>query len=103
MDVDHKTSTGYHGSGTALGADLMLEMPGDGSVKLMRYNGNGEDWKWTTLEAHVTLTQPEPGMNRVEFDATPLGSATSIKVQFRSLDKDWNPVSASRVFDWIPK
>jgi hypothetical protein len=81
----------------------MLEMPGDGSVKLMRYNGNGEDWKWTTLEAHVTLTQPEPGMNRVEFDATPLGSATSIKVQFRSLDKDWNPVSASRVFDWIPK
>ena len=103
MDVDHKASTGYHGSGTALSADLMLEMPGDGSAKLMRYNGNGEDWKWTTLEAHVTLTQPEPGMNRVEFDATPLGSLTTIKIQFRSLDNDWNPVSASKVLDWIPK
>jgi hypothetical protein len=103
LDVDQKTSTGYHGFGAALGADLMLEMPGDGSVKLMRYNGNGEDWKWITLEAHVTLTQPQPGLNRVEFDATPLGSAATIKIQFRSLDQDWNAVSASKVFDWIPK
>jgi Spherulation-specific family 4 len=103
LDVDKKASTGYCGRGTALGADLMLEMPGDGSVKLNRYNGTGEDWQWTAVEAHVTLTQPQPGTNRIEFDATPLGSATTVKIQFLSLDVDWNAVWASKVFDWNPQ
>ena len=103
LDVDQRTATGYHGLGTSLGADLMLELPGDGSVTLMYYTGSGEDWKWSQLEAHVTLTQPQPGMNRVEFDANALGSATAVKIQFRSLNKDWKAVSASKVFNWIPK
>ena len=102
LDVDQKTSTGYHGYGTSLGADLMLELPGDGSVNLMHYEGNGEDWTWKPVAAHVVLTQPEPGKFRVDFDATPLGSAKTVKIQFRALDKDWNVVSASKVFDWNP-
>jgi hypothetical protein len=55
------------------------------------------------VEAHVTLTQPQPGTNRIEFDATPLGSATTVKIQFLSLDVDWNAVWASKVFDWNPQ
>jgi len=55
LDVDKTTSTGYRSPGTTLGADLMLEMPGDGTAKMMRYNGSGDDWKWTPVEAHVAL------------------------------------------------
>ena len=80
----------------------MLELPGDGSVNLMRYVGSGEDWNWKTVDAHVKLTQPETGTSRAEFDSAPLGSATTIKIQFRSLDKDWNVTSASKVFNWSP-
>jgi len=40
---------------------------------------------------------------RVEFDAKPLDSATTLNLQFRSLDKDWNPVSASKILKWTPE
>ena len=100
--MDQKTSTGYHGDARSLAADLILELPGNGSVNLNRYEGNGEDWKWKAVEAHVKLTQLQPGTFRVDFDATPLGSATTAKIQFRSLDKDWNVISASKIFKWSP-
>jgi hypothetical protein len=102
LDVDEKSKTGYCGSNANLGADLMLEMPGDGSVTLMRYTGNGDDWKWTPVEAHALLSSPVPETDRIEFDAAPLGSATKIAIQFRSLDKGWQPVSASKIFQWHP-
>jgi len=80
----------------------MLEFRGDGTVHLMRYAGNGQDWKWNIEDATPVLSQPQPGTNRVEFDAAPLGSAPTIKIQFRLLDKDWKAVSASKVLDWKP-
>jgi hypothetical protein len=72
----------FIGAGTDLPADLMFEMPGDGSVELKRYEGSGEDWTWTTVEAHPVLSQPQPGATRIEFDADPLGSATSVRIRF---------------------
>jgi Spherulation-specific family 4 len=92
----------FIGAGTDLPADLMFEMPADGSVELKRYEGSGEDWTWTTVEAHPALSHPQPGTTRIEFDADPLGSATSIRIRFRLLDKDWNPTTASKVFTWRP-
>jgi hypothetical protein len=92
----------FIGTGTDLRADLLLEIPGDGTVELKRYAGSGEDWTWTAVEAHPVLSQPQPGTTRIEFDADPLGSATSVRIRFRLLEQDWNPTSASKVLTWRP-
>jgi hypothetical protein len=93
----------YRASGVGMPFDLLLQMPGDGSVQLLRYSGDGDDWQWTEVQAHAVLSQPQPGTTRVEFDADPLGSATSFHIQFRLLDKDWNARSQSKVFVWKPR
>jgi hypothetical protein len=100
MDIDQKASTGYHGADISIGADLVIEVPGDGSVNVMRYSGTGTDWKWTSFNAHAKLITPEPEVNIVQFDAAPLGSAKVVKVQFRTLDSSWNPVFTSGVVKW---
>lgn len=100
LDVDQKRSTGYHGPELSIGADVVIEVPGDGSVNVMSYAGAGTDWKWTPAAAHAVLTSPEPGVNIVEFDATPLGNANTAKVQFRRLGDDWSPVFTSDVVRW---
>jgi hypothetical protein len=92
----------YIGAGTDLPADLLLELPGDGSVALKRYAGSGEDWNWVDVDAHPAVSQPQPGTTRVEFDAVSLGSATSVRIRFQLLDKDWNATTASKVFSWKP-
>jgi len=102
MDSGQKGANRYRGVGSGLEADLMLEIPGDGSVRLMRYAGSGQDWKWNVQDANPVLSQPQPGTNRVELDAVPLGTAPDIKIQFRLLDKDWNAMSASKILDWKP-
>ncbi|MGD0892973.1 MAG: spherulation-specific family 4 protein [Terracidiphilus sp.] len=102
MDSGQKGGARYRGATPDLAADLMLEVPGDGSVRLMRYAGNGQDWKWNVEAANPFLSQPQPGTNRIEFDAAPLGSAENVKIQFRLLDKDWNAISASKVLNWKP-
>jgi hypothetical protein len=102
MDSDRKNGARYRGATPDMAADLMLEFPGDGSVRLMRYAGSGQDWKWNVEDANPALSQPQPGTNRVEFNAAPLGSASNIRIQFRLLDKDWKAVSASKVLNWKP-
>lgn len=102
IDSGQKTGARFRGASSDLAADLMLQMPGDGSAQLMRYAGSGEDWKWNVVEAHPVYSQPDQGTNRVEFDAFPLASSSAAKIQFRFLNKDWNPVSASRVLPWRP-
>ncbi len=100
LDIDQKRSTGYHGPELNIGADVVIEVPGDGSANVMSYAGTGTDWKWTPIAAHAILNSPEPGVNIVEFDATPLGSANLVKVQFRRLADDWSPVFTSDVVRW---
>lgn len=92
----------FSGAGTDLSPDLVIEVPGDGSVQLMRYAGSGDDWLWKPLNAHPVLSQPQPGTFRVAFDADSLGPATDFKIRFRILDHDWNPVSVSKVMTWKP-
>jgi hypothetical protein len=85
-----------------LQADLMLQMPGDGSAQLLRYSGGGDDWHWTPLPAHAVLSHPQPGVTHVAFDADSLHAAPSVKIQFRLLNKAWNATSESKVFTWNP-
>ena len=70
MDTGQKISTRYHGGDISIDADLVIEVPGDGSVNIMKYSGSGTDWKWTPFNAHAKLLTPEPGVNIVQFDAT---------------------------------
>lgn len=100
IDIDQKRSTGYHGPELSIGADVVIEVPGNGSVNIMSYAGTGTDWKWVPTAAQAVLTSPEPGVNIVEFDVTPLGGANTVKVQFRHLADDWSPVFTSDVVRW---
>jgi hypothetical protein len=102
IDTGQKGSARFRGTAPYLASDLLLQMPGDGSVQLMRYAGSGADWKWNVIEAHAVLQQPDQDTYRVEFDARLFASLLSAKIQFRFLDKDWNATTASKVLSWHP-
>lgn len=102
IDLNGKEKLVYEGANPQMKASLLLSLPGDGTVSLMKYQGMGDDWKWTPVAAHAVLSHPAPGIDRVEFDYLPLGSSTRLAVVFQSLDKDWKVVSASKVLPWRP-
>lgn len=91
----------FHGATPNLMADFMLQIV-DGSAQVMRYTGSGDDWKWSILDVHPAVSHPDPTSSRVEFDAGPLASAKNARIVFRFLDKDWNPISVSKVLTWMP-
>lgn len=102
IDSGQKSGARYRGVTPDLAADLMLQIPGDGSVQMMRYAGSGVDWEWKAIEVHAVLTQTSQGSNRVEFDAGPLAPPSAAKIAFRFLDKSWNATSSSKVLSWRP-
>ena len=103
IDLNGKEKRVYQGANPQMSASLLLMLPGDGGVSLMQYQGTGADWQWTPVDAHPVLTHPSPGVDRVDFDYTPLGPSTKTTVLFQSLDKDWKTVIASKVLPWHPE
>ncbi|MGA7158527.1 MAG: hypothetical protein WBY53_16900 [Acidobacteriaceae bacterium] len=102
IDVNGKEKLVYKGANPEMNASLLISLPGDGTVSVMRYEGMGDDWKWTSVDAHAVLSHPSPGIDRVDFDFAPVGSGARQAVLFQSLDKDWKVVAASKVLPWHP-
>lgn len=102
IDLNTRGQSVYRGANSDIAATLLVQLPGDGSVELLEYAGSGDDWKWTPVEAHAVLSHPSPGLDRVDFDYLPLAPNKKLTVQFRSLGKDWQVVSASKVLPWQP-
>jgi hypothetical protein len=103
IDLNGKEKRVYQGANPQLGASLLIQLSGDGGVSLMRYQGTGADWQWTPVEAHAVLTHPTPGVDKVEFDVTPLGPNPKPSVLFQSLDNDWKMISVSKILPWKPE
>ena len=101
-DLRTKGQSTYRGIADGFVPTFMVQLPGDGSVDLLEYQGSGDDWKWTSVPSHIALTHPSTNVNRVEFDYAPLSPGKDLAVVFRSLDEDWKPVASSKVLPWHP-
>lgn len=86
LDTDRNGSTGYHGSGLAIGADYLIEAAAGGSVRLLRYAGTGADWEWQEVPAHARILFLDAGVNLIELDKNALGQTHALDYQIRSLD-----------------
>lgn len=103
IDLNGKEKRVYQGANPQMGATLLLQLPGGEGVSLMRYQGTGADWQWTPVDAHVVLTHPSPGVDRVDFDATVLGPNPKPNLLFQSLDNDWKAIMSSKILPWKPE
>jgi hypothetical protein len=102
IDLRAKGQSTYRGITEGFAPTFMIQLPGDGSVDLLEYQGSGDDWTWVPVHAHIALMHPSPGLDRVEFDSAPLSSGKNFSVLFRSLDDGWQPVASSKVLPWHP-
>jgi hypothetical protein len=102
IDLRAKGQSTYRGITEGFAPTFMIQLPGDGSVDLLEYQGNGDDWTWVPVRAHIALTHPSPGLDRVEFDSASLSPGKNFSVLFRSLDDGWQPVASSKVLPWHP-
>ena len=102
IDFHAKGQSTYRGITDGFAPSLMVQLAGNGSVDLLEYQGSGEDWKWVPLPAHITLTHPQPGTDRVEFDTRALAPGKKFSVVFRSLNDEWTAVASSKVLPWSP-
>jgi hypothetical protein len=102
IDLHAKGQATYRGITEGFAPTLMVQLPGDGSVDLLQYQGSGDDWKWVPMPAHIALTHPDPGTSRVEFDTKALAPGKKFSVIFRSLNEQWTAVASSKVLPWTP-
>ena len=102
IDLHAKGQSTYRGISNGFAPSLMVQLPGDGTVDLLAYEGSGDDWKWVPLASHIALTHPQPGTDRVEFDARALAPGQKFSVLFRSLNDEWTAVASSKVLPWSP-
>jgi hypothetical protein len=102
IDLHTKGQSTYRGITAGFAPTFMIQLPGDGSVDLLEYQGSGDDWKWVPVPAHIALTHPSPGLDRVDFEVAPLNPGKNFSVVFRSLDDAWNPVASSKALPWHP-
>ena len=102
IDLHAKGQSTYKGLTEGFLPTFMIQLPGDGSVDLLEYQGSGDDWSWVSAHAHVVLTHPSPGVDRVEFDRSVLDAGKNFSVLFRSLDDAWEPVASSKPLPWRP-
>jgi len=102
VDLHAKGESTYKGLTEGFVPTFMIQLPGDGSADLLEYQGSGDDWTWKSVPAHIALTHPSLGLDRVEFDSLPLSPGKNFSVLFRSLDDGWQPVASSKVLPWHP-
>jgi hypothetical protein len=102
IDLNAKGQSTYHGINSDFEPTLMVQLPGDGSVDLLEYKGSGDDWNWVPVHAHIKLTHPAAGVDRVDFDYAPLQPSHKLTVMFRSLNDAWEPVASSKALPWKP-
>ncbi|MDE1156096.1 MAG: hypothetical protein PW735_10245 [Acidobacteriaceae bacterium] len=102
IDLHTKGQAAYRGIEEEFAPTLMVQVPGDGNVDVLEYEGSGDDWKWVSAPAHITLSHPSPGTDRVEFDETLLAHSKHLSVVFRSLNDAWAPVASSKPLPWHP-
>jgi len=102
IDLHAKGQSTYKGLADGFVPTLMIQLPGDGSVDLLEYQGSGDDWTWRSAHSHIVLTHPSPGVDRVEFDSSVLNPGKTFGVLFRSLNDEWQPVTSSKVLPWHP-
>jgi hypothetical protein len=102
IDLHAKGQSTYKGLADGFVPTLMIQLPGDGSVDLLEYQGSGDDWTWRSAHSHIVLTHPYPGVDHIEFDSSVLDPGKTFSVLFRSLNDEWQPVTSSKVLPWHP-
>jgi hypothetical protein len=85
IETDRKDDSRYQSSNPRLtiAADFLLQVKADGQTVLLRYTGDGTEWKWEAVGADARRFKLSGGTLLAEADSAPLGDAHELRYQIQ--------------------